>query len=110
MQKFSAVLKDLMRKRGVTPKALSVATGIPVSTISEWTTGREPRFNANLAKVAKFFGVPLEYLLTGEHPDDAILRDLKKSIEPDFLEVHRGIYRITIEKTESITKKGDNHD
>lgn len=110
MQKFSTVLKELMRQRGVSAKALSVATGIPVSTISEWTTGREPRFNTNLSQVARFFGVPLEYLLTGENPEEAILRDLKRAIDPDFLEVHRGVYRITIEKAQIALTKGEKND
>lgn len=60
-----AKLRD---ERGMTDNAVAVATGITQSTIYDWKqrTEKDPSASlsiANAAKIAEFFGVPLEYFL-----------------------------------------------
>lgn len=104
--KFRQILKRLMKERGISTKVLSAATGTPASTISEWlNSDREPKLNGNILKVARFFGVSLDHLVTGEEPEVNLLRDIVENIEESFLQVHQGTYRITIERRSNQKKK-----
>ena len=52
---------ELRDKKGVTDYRVSMETGIPKSTFSEWKSGRsKPKFD-KLLILAKYFGVPVEY-------------------------------------------------
>lgn len=58
----------LLEKNGVNMSAVSRATGIGLSTFTDWRAGRtKPKYD-KLKKVADYFGVPVEYLMTGEMP------------------------------------------
>jgi transcriptional regulator with XRE-family HTH domain len=103
--RFRHILKRLMKERGISTKVLSAATAVPASTISEWlNSDREPKLNGNILKVARFFGVALEYLITGEEPEVNMIKDLVENLEESFLQVHQGTYRITIERQSSDKK------
>lgn len=97
---FSKTLKKLMNERGVTATTVAQATKIPKSSLSEWMSGRTPKLDHSVVKLAKFFGVTVEYLITGvvEHPEEEILKGIAKEFEGGFVTIHRGIYRINIEK------------
>ena len=58
-QKYEA-LRD---ERGVTDYRVAQETNIPKSTFSEWKTGRSAPKADKLFRIAKFFGVPMEYFL-----------------------------------------------
>lgn len=98
MSKFAETLKRLMKERNVSTKLLSQAISVPQSTLSEWSAGREPRLNESIIKVAKFFGVSVEYLITGSDEESKVIAEFSKSLESGFIEVHQGIYCIKIEK------------
>lgn len=57
---------QLKEKKNVTDYQVAKDTGIPRSTFSEWKTGRYTPKNDKLQKIADYFGVTLEYLMTGE--------------------------------------------
>jgi transcriptional regulator with XRE-family HTH domain len=96
---FAETLKRLMRDREVSAKLLSKATGIPQSSISEYLNGsRSATLGEPILKLAKFFGVSLEYLITGKHPEEEIVNGLVEDLEEGFTTIHRGVYRINIEK------------
>lgn len=58
----------LLEKNGVNMSTVSRATGIGLSTFTDWRAGRtKPKYD-KLKKVADYFGVPVEYLMTGEMP------------------------------------------
>ena len=63
------VFKDLCRKKGVTPSEVSRATGVATSTLTEWKKGRYVPKADKLAKIADYFGVSVEYLMTGAEPE-----------------------------------------
>lgn len=60
------VFEQLLQERGVTPYRVSKATGVSQTTLSRWkSTGADPNRSA-LAKIADFFDVTVDYLITGE--------------------------------------------
>lgn len=62
--KIQFVLKRLMKERRITASQLSKATGVPNSTISTWLLpDANPKDTVQLAQVAEYFHVSLEYLL-----------------------------------------------
>lgn len=97
MTTFSENLKRLMKERRVSAKVVSEATGIPPSTISEWTAGREPKLGDALIRLARFFGVSLEYLATGEEKEPQP-EDFLNALDDSFITIHQGVYRMKLEK------------
>lgn len=98
MSTFSKVLKELMEDRGITSKSVCDSTGIPKSTFSEWTNGRVPKLDGSIVKLAKFFGVTVEYLILGEIAENEILKEISNEIEKNFTTIYSGTYRITLDK------------
>ena len=96
MSTFADNLNKILREKGITKKALSGATGIAQSTISEWCNGRGPTLSAPVIKLANYLGVTLEFLVTGKNIEEQLLNDIIG--ENAFTQIHRGIYRITIDK------------
>lgn len=58
-----AKLRD---EKGVSDYRVSVETGIPKSTFSEWKSGRSNPKLEKLSKIAKYFDVAIEYFLDGK--------------------------------------------
>jgi len=89
----------ILRERGLTKKALSEATGIPQSTLSEWCNGRTPTLSEPIIKLTQYLGVTLEFLVTGKNSDERLLQGLIQDDDAEaFIQVHKGTYRITVEK------------
>ncbi len=93
------VLKDLLKRRGLTIQELSGLVGVSPSTIKTWLGGSSPRSWEDVRKVARYFGVSLEYLLFGESDND------KESLEELPLEdVFSGWLRVDIKRAIKIKK------
>lgn len=61
-----SLFKKLCDSKGVRPSDVSKATGIGSSTLTSWKQGKyEPKAD-KLQLIADYFGVSVEYLLTGE--------------------------------------------
>lgn len=59
---------ELMKKNGLRISDVARATGVPYSTFTDWKAGRYvPKYD-KLQKIADFFGVSVDYLLS-ENPD-----------------------------------------
>ena len=56
----------LRDERKLSNYAVSKATGINQSTFSDWKSGRSVPKQEKLQKIADYFGVSLEYLMTGQ--------------------------------------------
>ena len=98
---FAENLKRLMKERGITSRTVSQATGIPTSTLSEWTAGREPKLGPPVVKLARFFGVSLECLVTGEEETGDVVAAVLDNLNDEFATIHEGVYRLKIEKMKS---------
>lgn len=83
-------LNQLLSKYGVTAYKVAKETGITTATLSNWKQGKYTPKQDKLQKIADYFGVSLEYLMTGK--EDAVKekapelsardeRDIKKDLD-----------------------------
>ena len=57
--------EELMNEKHLNMRKVSQATGIPYSTFTDWKVGRYTPKIDKLKKIADFFGVSVDYLMTG---------------------------------------------
>lgn len=93
------IFVKLLEKYGLTAYKVSKATGIAGSTFSDWKNGRSNPKQDKLQKIADYFGVSLEYLMTGK--EDAVKekapeltardeRDIAKDLDRIMGEIRKG--------------------
>ena len=63
------VFEQLLQKFGVTAYQVSKATGIAQSTFSSWKSRRNLISGEKAKKIADFFGVTVDYLMTGKEKE-----------------------------------------
>lgn len=63
------VFERLCKERSVTPYKISKATGITQTSLSNWKNGKSELSPAGYRKLADYFGVSLDYLMTGEEQE-----------------------------------------
>ena len=63
------VFEQLLQKFGVTAYQVSKATGIPQSTLSSWKARGNLIRGDKAQKIADYFGVSVDYLMTGEEKE-----------------------------------------
>lgn len=59
----------LLEEKGLNSNQVSKATGISTSTFTDWKKGRSNPNQKNMLKIAEYFGVSLDYLMTGKEPE-----------------------------------------
>lgn len=64
-----AVFEKLLKKYGVSTYKVSQATGISTSSFTGWKQGKWNFKQDKLQKIADYFGVTIEYLMTGEETE-----------------------------------------
>ena len=62
------IFENLLKINKTTVYRVSKETGISASTLSDWKSGRSVPKLDKMRLIAEFFGVSLEYMLTGEEP------------------------------------------
>lgn len=60
------IFEQLLQKYGITAYKVSKETGVTQSTLSDWKRGRSTPKTDNMKKIADYFGVSLDYLMTGK--------------------------------------------
>jgi transcriptional regulator with XRE-family HTH domain len=60
------ILNQLMANRKISISRLARETGVPKSSLFEWTTGRAPRNLGDIRRIAAYFQISLHYLIFGE--------------------------------------------
>ncbi|OUQ21451.1 transcriptional regulator [Lachnoclostridium sp. An14] len=60
------IFEQLLQKYGVTPYKVSKETGVSQSSLSDWKLGKITPKTSTLKKIADYFGVTVDYLMTGE--------------------------------------------
>lgn len=63
------IFEQLMKAHGCTAYKVSVETGIAQSTLSDWKKGKSTPKQDKMQKIADYFNVSLEYLMTGVEKD-----------------------------------------
>lgn len=66
-----AVFAELLRKHNITPYRVYKETGVPQSSLSEWKRGNSMPKHDKIVKIADYFNVTVDYLLTGEQKTPA---------------------------------------
>lgn len=64
------IFAKLMNAKGCTAYQVSKATGIAQSTLSDWKSGKSVPKADKIQKIADYFGVSAEYLMTGEEKQE----------------------------------------
>lgn len=62
-------MAELLSKRGMTQKELSIASGVTESAISHYMRGERVPRGANLLKIARALGTTADYLLSKDEED-----------------------------------------
>lgn len=78
------IFVKLLEKYGVTAYKVSKATGIAGSTFSDWKSGRSTPKQEKLQKIADYFGVTVEYLMTGKEEPKEKAPELTAKDERDI--------------------------
>lgn len=60
------IFSKLLQSYGVTPYKVSKETGISQSTLSDWKKGKITPKSDTMKKIADYFDVSVDYLMTGE--------------------------------------------
>lgn len=60
------IFEQLLQKYGISAYKVSKDTGITQSTLSDWKRGRSTPKSENMKKIADYFGVSIDYLMTGK--------------------------------------------
>ena len=76
--------EKLCSEKGVTPYRVCKETGITTATISNWKAGRYVPKADKMQKIADYFGVKLEYLMSGQTDESAQSPALTKRDERDI--------------------------
>lgn len=61
-----SIFESLLKDKNITAYRVSKATGIATSTLTNWKNGVYTPKVDKLKKIADYFGVSLEYLVTGK--------------------------------------------
>ena len=87
------IFEQLLQKYGVTSYQVSKATGISQSTLSNWKSRRNLLRPDKAQKIADYFGVSLDYLMTGKEEQKEITltqkdeRDIARRLEETLAEL-----------------------
>ena len=90
------IFEELLKKHNVSTYRVSKDTGIGASTFTDWKSGRSKPKNDKLQKIADYFGVSLEYLLTGEEKKEEPKEENPLSKLPEYV--------TTLEEAKAVNK------
>lgn len=78
------IFKMLCDKRGITTYRFCKETGVNSSTISTWKTKNSVCSSRLAGIVAKYFGVSVDYILTGKEEEDAVAEEKPIDLKAEF--------------------------
>jgi transcriptional regulator with XRE-family HTH domain len=90
---LKAVLRKIIKEKGLTIAGLSRATKVPVQTLHGWLQGVEPKGVRQLKAVADFLEVDLDYLCFGIRP-----KSESNKIERFEDEINAGIFEVVLRR------------
>lgn len=79
------VFAELLKRYNVKAADICRATGLPSSLFSEWKKGKSSPKADKLQKIADYFGVTIEYLMTGKEPEKNFEPKLTPKDERDII-------------------------
>lgn len=94
--KMYEIFEQLLQEHGVTTADVCKATGIGQSTMSNWKSRRNLISGKNARLIADYFGVSVDYLMSGKEPSSDFLYSDENA---DFLiEVQRKAHNLDFVK------------
>lgn len=63
------VFEQLLQKNGVSSYRVSKEAGVTQTALSNWKSGRNTPSTPTLQKIADYFGVTIDYLMTGKEAE-----------------------------------------
>ena len=80
------VFEQLLQKKGVSSYKVAKEAGVTQTALSNWKSGRSTPTAKTLQKIADYFGVTIDYLMTGDISSELGLtaranRDIAKDLE-----------------------------
>lgn len=63
------IFEQLLQKKGVSAYKVAKEAGVTQTALSNWKTGRNTPSTITLQKIADYFGVTIDYLMTGEEKE-----------------------------------------
>jgi len=102
------VFEKLLKKHGIKTADVSRATGLSSTFFTEWKKGKSktPKIE-NLKKIADYFNVSVDYLMTGkevEFSTDSALLDAKISKDFELKSAIQKYYALNDEKRKAILR------
>ncbi len=91
LMKFSENLRKQIQAKNLKLKSISDETGIPMSTLSEWTGGRDPKVSEALLRLCNYLGVTLDELVLGKTSVTG-----EKVVSESFFEIEGRTYSLRI--------------
>lgn len=80
------IFERLCHEKGVTPYRVCKETGLTTSTISNWKAGRYTPKQDKMQKIADYFGVTVDYLMTGEEKEGYYLNEETAKLAQEMFE------------------------
>lgn len=84
------IFEELLKKYNVTAYRVSKETGVGQSTFTDWKKGRSVPKLEKLQKIADYFGVSIDYLMTGREVTqefvERVQQESQKEWEPTLTE------------------------
>lgn len=82
------IFEQLLQKHNITPYRVAKEAGVTQTALSNWKSGRSTPSTTTLQKIADYFGVTVDYLMTGnenarEAASELTARD-ERDIEKDL--------------------------
>lgn len=101
---FYDVYCDLCKQRGLSPSRAALDMGINKGTVSIWKKGIYMPRQDTLQKIAKYFNVPVDYLLGNETHEEtpALTKKDERDIAKDLEEL-----KASLENSETLMFDGD---
>lgn len=90
---LKAILRKIIKEKGLTVVAVSKASKVPVQTLHGWLHGSDPKNIRQLKAVADFLGVDLDYLCFGIRP-----KSESEKIEMFEDEINAGIFEVVLRR------------
>lgn len=78
------IFEKLCQAHNITPYRVCKETGLTTATISNWKAGRYTPKADKLQKIADYFGVSIEYLMTGKEEPKETAQELTARDERDI--------------------------
>ena len=64
------IFEQLLQKYGLTAYKVAKEAGVTQTALSNWKTGKSTPTTKTLQKIADYFGVSIDYLMTGEEKEN----------------------------------------